>query len=84
VLDVPALYDPDGCYRYTGGWSLVAIAAFAVAVVPNLPGFLAQAGWIDRSRVPPVLIGVYGYAWFAGFAIAFVAYLALRKLAPRK
>jgi NCS1 family nucleobase:cation symporter-1 len=83
VLDVSALYDPDGCYRYSGGWSIAAIAAFAVAVLPNLPGFLAQVGWIDPAGVPPLLAGVYGYAWFAGFAIAFVAYLILRKLAPK-
>jgi NCS1 family nucleobase:cation symporter-1 len=82
VLDVPALYDPDGCYRYSGGWSIAAIAAFAVAVVPSVPGFLAQVGWIDPASVPSLLAGVYGYAWFAGFAIAFVAYLILRKLAP--
>jgi len=82
VLDVPALYDPSGCYRYSGGWSIVAIAAFALAVIPSLPGFLAQVGWIDPARVPALLTGVYGYAWFAGFAIAFVAYLVLRKLAP--
>jgi NCS1 family nucleobase:cation symporter-1 len=82
VLDVAALYDPDGRYRYSGGWSLVAIAAFVLAVIPNLPGFLAQVGWIDPASVPPFLIGVYGFAWFVGFAIAFVAYLALRKLAP--
>jgi NCS1 family nucleobase:cation symporter-1 len=81
-LDVPALYDPHGCYRYSRGWSLVAIAAFVVAVLPNLPGFLAQVGWVDPARVPSPLLAVYGYAWFAGFAIAFVAYLLLRKLAP--
>jgi len=82
VLDVTALYDPDGCYRYTGGWSIAAIAAFVLAVLPNLPGFLAQVGWIDPASVPSALIGVYGYAWFVGFAIAFVAYIVLRKLAP--
>jgi NCS1 family nucleobase:cation symporter-1 len=81
-LDVPALYDPNGRYRYSRGWSVVAIAAFGVAVLPNLPGFLAQVGWIDPARVPHPLLAVYGYAWFAGFAIAFVAYLLLRKLAP--
>ena len=81
-LDVPALYDPDGCYRYSRGWSVVAIAAFAIAVLPSLPGFLAQAGWVDPARVPAPLLAVYGYAWFAGFAIAFVAYIILRKLAP--
>ena len=81
-LNVPALYDPNGRYRYANGWSIVAIGAFALAVLPSLPGFLAQVGAIDAARVAPLLLGVYGYAWFAGFAIAFVAYLLLRKLAP--
>jgi NCS1 family nucleobase:cation symporter-1 len=84
TLDVPALYDPDGCYRYSGGWSVVAVAAFTIAVLPNLPGFLAQVGWIDPSRISPFLVGVYANAWFVGFAIAFVAYLFLRKLAPNR
>ena len=82
-LDVPALYDPKGCYRYTGGWSLVAIAAFTAAVLPNLPGFLAQVGWVDAASVPRVFVGIYGYAWFVGFGIAFVLYLLLRRLFPR-
>ena len=84
VLDVPALYDPDGSCRYTGGWSLVAVAAFLAGVLPSLPGFLAQAGWMNPARVPPFLLGIYGYAWFSGFAIAFVAYLILRKMAPSR
>jgi NCS1 family nucleobase:cation symporter-1 len=82
VLDVPALYDAHGQYRYLGGWSLVAVAAFVIAVLPNLPGFLAQVGWAEAARIPHAFIALYGYAWFAGFAIAFVAYLILRKLAP--
>jgi NCS1 family nucleobase:cation symporter-1 len=81
-LDVAALYDPDGSYRYCGGWSIVAVLALAVAVAPSLPGFLAQVGWLNPAHVPAFLIGIYGYAWFAGFTIAFVAYLVLRKLAP--
>jgi NCS1 family nucleobase:cation symporter-1 len=83
-LDLAALYDPDGCYRYSGGWSLVAIAAFTAAVLPNLPGFLAQVRWVDPARVPPFFVAVYGDAWFIGFAIAFVLYLVLRKLAPNR
>jgi NCS1 family nucleobase:cation symporter-1 len=81
-LDVPALYDPDGRYRYTGGWSLAALAAFLLGALPNLPGFLAQVGWTDASRVPVLFLRIYGFAWFSGFAIAFVAYLVFRKLAP--
>jgi NCS1 family nucleobase:cation symporter-1 len=83
-LDVAALYDPNGRYRYSGGWSIVAIAAFVLAVLPSLPGFMAQSKWIDPRSVPPLLLGVYGYAWFSGFAIAFVAYVILRKMAPNR
>jgi nucleobase:cation symporter-1, NCS1 family len=81
-LDVKALYDPDGPYSYTGGWSLVAIGAFMLAVLPNLPGFLAQVGWVDPVHVPSFFLTLYSFAWFAGFAIAFVAYVFLRKLSP--
>src|SRR5947207_3021306 len=39
-LHVAALYDADGEYRYTGGFSLVAIFSLLLAVLPSLPGFL--------------------------------------------
>jgi nucleobase:cation symporter-1, NCS1 family len=81
-LDVPALYDPNGRYRYSGGWGLPAIAAFLAGALPNVPGFLAQVGCISAARVPAVFLEIYSFAWFAGFGIAFVAYLVLRKLAP--
>ena len=82
-LDVAALYDPDGRYRYTGGVSLVAAAALIVAILPSLPGFLAQVNLVPEAQVAPFFLHLYDYAWFAGFGIAFVLYLVLRKLAPR-
>ncbi|HEY5226959.1 MAG TPA: cytosine permease, partial [Opitutaceae bacterium] len=81
-LDVQALYDPEGAYSYSNGWSLVAVAAFLLAVLPNLPGFLAQVGCVNPAHVPGFFLSLYSFAWFAGFAIAFVAYIILRKLAP--
>jgi NCS1 family nucleobase:cation symporter-1 len=36
----------------------------------------------SAPRACRLLPHIYGFAWFAGFAIAFVAYLVLRKLAP--
>jgi nucleobase:cation symporter-1, NCS1 family len=83
-LDVRALYDPLGQYRFSGGWSIPAIAAFLAGALPNLPGFLAQVGWVDPARVPAIFLDIYGFAWFAGFAIAFVAYLLFRKIAPNR
>jgi NCS1 family nucleobase:cation symporter-1 len=82
VLDVPALYDPNGRYRFTGGWSLAAIGAFLAGALPNLPGFLAQVRCVNPEHVPAVFMDIYGFAWFAGFAIAFVAYIVFRKIGP--
>jgi NCS1 family nucleobase:cation symporter-1 len=81
-LDLNGLYDLDGPYRYTGGFSLAALAAFVVAVLPSLPGFLVQVKWIDAALVPPFFVQLYGYAWFVGFGLAFAVYMVLRALPP--
>src|SRR5204863_461789 len=39
-LDLNDLYQPSGRYRYSGGFSAVAIVALVLAVLPNIPGFL--------------------------------------------
>ena len=83
-LNLAALYRSDGEYRYTGGFSVVALVALVVAVLPSLPGFLVQVSAISGAGLSPLLLGIYNYAWFAGFGIAFVVYLALRALAPRR
>src|SRR5947199_2409381 len=38
-LHVASLYQVNGEYRFTGGFSLIAIFVLLVAVLPNLPGF---------------------------------------------
>src|SRR5438270_1212747 len=82
-LNLNALYRTDSEYRYTNGFSLIAIFALIVAVLPNLPGFLATVKLVDPASVPPFFVRLYDYAWFVGFAIAFVVYLALRTLTKR-
>jgi NCS1 family nucleobase:cation symporter-1 len=77
-LHVAALYQENGEYRFTNGFSLVAIFAMIVAVLPNLPGFLVTVKIVDPTSVPAFLVRLYDYAWFVGFAIAFVVYLSLR------
>ena len=79
-LNLPALYQPDGEYRFTNGFSAVALLALLLGVLPSLPGFLVQVKLLKAEHVAPGLAGLYNYAWFVGFAIAFVAYLAGRKL----
>ena len=79
-LHVAALYREDGEYRFTHGFSLVAIFSLIVAVLPNLPGFLVTVKILDPASVPAFFVRLYDYAWFVGFAIAFVVYLVLRTL----
>ena len=79
-LQLAGLYRTDSEYRYTNGFSLIAIFALIVAVLPNLPGFLVTVKLVDPAGVPPFFVRLYDYAWFVGFAIAFVVYLALRTL----
>jgi NCS1 family nucleobase:cation symporter-1 len=79
-LHVAALYRKDGEYRFTNGFSLVAIFSLLVAILPNLPGFLVTVKILDPASAPAFFVRLYDYAWFVGFAIAFVVYLVLRTL----
>jgi len=73
-LDLEAFYRPDGAYAYRDGWAWGTVAILALAVVPNVPGFLAAAGFVPAASVPGPLHSIYTYAWFVGFALAFSAY----------
>ncbi|HEX4667483.1 MAG TPA: cytosine permease [Chthoniobacterales bacterium] len=75
-FDVNDLYQPHGRYRYSGGFSGVALAALALAVLPNIPGFLATIKVLPESSIAPAFLSLYRYAWFVGFALAFFIYLA--------
>lgn len=80
-LDVDALYREDGRYAYAGGWNRRALIAFAIGVLPNLPGFLATVapgrfGWIGGFWT-----GLYAYAWFIGLFLALGIYAALMRSA---
>ena len=81
-LDVAALYQAEGEYRFTDGFSIVALVSFIVGALPSLPGFLVNVKIVNAAAVPAVLTQLYNYAWFVGFALAFIVYLGLRKLRP--
>lgn len=83
ALDVGDLYRRGGRYEYTGGTNLVALAALAIGVAPNLPGFLAQAFPTLFPGVAPVWRALYAQAWFLGFVLAGGAYLALMSVFGR-
>jgi NCS1 family nucleobase:cation symporter-1 len=77
-LNLDALYETAGEY---GRFNAAGLIALVLAVLPNLPGFLAATKVIARESVPPLLAASYDYAWFTGFALAFVVYLVLRRFA---
>ncbi len=76
-LDTESLFSEDGIYWYGDGWRWATVAILALAVAPNVPGFLAAAGWISADKIPSIFHSIYTYAWFVGFAVAFVSYAGL-------
>lgn len=73
-LDIGSFYRRNGAYWYSAGWRWGTIAILVLAVLPNVPGFLAAAGFVAPEAVPAVFTTLYAYAWFVGFGIALVAY----------
>ena len=76
-LDTDAMYRREGPYWYQRGTNPVAVAALVAGVLPNLPGFLEAAGFVDR--VAPVWSAIYTYAWFVGFGISGGLYWVLTR-----
>jgi NCS1 family nucleobase:cation symporter-1 len=62
------LYRRGGAYEYRGGYNPAAIIALVAGFLPNLPGFLAAAGFI--GSVPAFFASLYTYAWFVGLVIS--------------
>jgi NCS1 family nucleobase:cation symporter-1 len=83
-LNLAALYKTDGEYRFTNGYSIVALISLVAGILPSLPGFLVNVNLLNVSNVPPFLTQLYSYAWFIGFAVAFAVYLALRNVSALK
>jgi len=73
-LDADALYDHNGKY---GAWNMAGMIALIIGILPNLPGFLHAAGFVET--VPAIFDTIYSYAWFVGLFLAGAVYLALAK-----
>ncbi|TAL70352.1 MAG: nitrate reductase, partial [Burkholderiaceae bacterium] len=74
ALNVAALYDENGEYRYEGGWNINALIATAIgalfsSILPNLTDLL-PSWWVT-------------YGWFFGVAIGGVVYYAMATVRPR-
>ncbi|KAG8890114.1 hypothetical protein FRB98_000842 [Tulasnella sp. 332] len=66
-IDVPALYQPHGRYRYTNGVNMRAVATLVVSIPINLPGLISSINpRIDaHSGAFP-----YNIAYLLGFVLA--------------
>jgi len=81
-LDPEALYQSRGVYRFSGGFSLTALLALFLGILPHAPGFLVQIGVLDAQQVPAFFLGLYNFSWFSGFGIAFCLHVIFRKMRP--
>jgi NCS1 family nucleobase:cation symporter-1 len=78
-LDHAGLFAKDGPYWYAGGVNPRAVMALLAGIAPCGPGFI---GTVSRVKVDPMWLTLYHYAWFISFAVAFVVYVLLMRLAP--
>ncbi len=78
-LDLRGLYDPAGPYRYSGGFSIVAIIALLCGIAPSVPGFFETIKVVEAGTFSPIWHTLYSYAWFVGFGVAFSLYWILRQ-----
>ncbi|TFK37657.1 cytosine-purine permease [Crucibulum laeve] len=78
-VDVPAMYDPRGRYRYWNGINWRAAVTLLVSVTPNLPGLINNIN-------PRIGVGnaslLFNISWLFGFSLAAVVYWSLSTLFP--
>jgi NCS1 family nucleobase:cation symporter-1 len=79
VLQPLDLYRIQGKYSYQSGFNSVGIAALVLGVLPCIPGFLGTIKVIDPAWVGTFMMHVYDYAWFVGFAVAFLVYYSITR-----
>jgi NCS1 family nucleobase:cation symporter-1 len=76
-LNVGALYQRVGMYTFSNGFNRFAIVALLLGILPNVPGFLTVIGVINKGAMWAWVVYLYNYAWFVGFAISGLSYLAM-------
>ena len=79
TLDVNDLYKASGRYWFSGGVNYRALVAFALGVLPNIPGFLQEVSLIGKNNVLAQFSGLYHYAWFIGFFVSGVSYFLMMR-----
>ena len=78
-LIVDELYRLQGSYSYKNGFNNAAIISLVLGILPNLPGFLLQVKVISSTAFPSWISQLYNYAWFVGFFVSGIIYLAIMR-----
>ncbi|KAJ3503587.1 hypothetical protein NLJ89_g8364 [Agrocybe chaxingu] len=78
-VDVPAMYDPHGRYRYWNGINWRALAALIVSISPTLPGLINN---INTSIPVGNARFLFNVAWLFGFFTALGVYTLLSLAFP--
>ncbi len=79
-LNAQDLYRRGGDYEYSNGWNVQALVAFALGVLPCLPGYLVVSGVVDAALVPALLRFVFDLGWLFSLTVAGIYYyLGARK-----
>ncbi|KIP10434.1 hypothetical protein PHLGIDRAFT_65581 [Phlebiopsis gigantea 11061_1 CR5-6] len=80
-VDVPAMYDPHGRYRYSYGFNWRAVLAILCSVPPTFPGLISAIN-------PAIAVGrvahLFDIAWIFGFTTASVVYYVASTLWPAR
>lgn len=74
TLNLEALYQREGAYRYSHGYNPKAIAALILGILPNIPGFLVQIDIWHPDSMFEFFVPLYHYAWFIGLFVSGVSY----------
>lgn len=81
-LDVPALYNPYGRYRYLIGVNWRAAVTQLLFMAISLPGVVAQIN--PSMRIPIGLQRIYELSWFINTFGPLILYYLLHKIFPAK
>jgi NCS1 family nucleobase:cation symporter-1 len=78
-LKVDDLYRRNGAFEYSGGWNVQALIAFALGVLPCLPGYLVVSGVLDKAAFNSSLVSLFDFGWFFSLFVAGAYYFATAK-----
>jgi NCS1 family nucleobase:cation symporter-1 len=85
-LEVDDLYKEKGKYSFANGFNKYAVIALVLGILPNIPGFLVQINVISSdvhnnlNILPDWILHLYNYAWFVGFFVSSISYLAMMRV----